>query len=200
MTASRSAASLDDDLLNCPVGGSRSAAPTAGWWWWCRTRRPCGRAADLLDLDQISGLAVQDVAQRGEGIHAQPLRRLGDQPETCSRDRSMPRSASSGTSLRCGIGPLGHPQPQVPVDAHLADHRASSSCHRSPCRACSARVSSRLRNSSRPLTAQSDIRTVRMPGSGARVEWSVRPAGLPAPVVSAAEGQDRESRRPVPLP
>ena len=46
-----------------------------------RPRRPCGPAGLRGHLDQVTRGAVQDVAQRGEGVHGQPLRRLGDQPE-----------------------------------------------------------------------------------------------------------------------
>src|SRR5262249_33042076 len=57
-----------------------------------RAGAPPGRAVGLvggladhgvddLDLDQVVRRALQDVAQRGERVHGQALRRLGDQPE-----------------------------------------------------------------------------------------------------------------------
>ena len=62
-----------------------------------------GGLADLgvdgLDLDQVVGRAVQDVAQRGQGVHRQPLGWLGDQPE-----HLLPRQRDA---------PFGQQRPQI---------------------------------------------------------------------------------------
>ena len=51
------------------------------------------------DFDDVTGPAAQDVAQRGQGGQAQPLRAMPvTSPYTCSRDSVIRRSASSGPS------------------------------------------------------------------------------------------------------
>ena len=108
-----------------PGGGSCCAAPAG--------RRPAGfagRLADLpaddLDLDQVVGLAVQDVAQRRQRVRRQALRNLGHQPEDL-----LPRQVNAALGQQRhqirGLEQalLGHPQPQMPPDTHLLRHGCS---------------------------------------------------------------------------
>jgi hypothetical protein len=58
--------------------------------------RVSGSRCGVPPVPEVVRGAGQDVAERGEGVHRQALRWLSDQPEHCSRDRWMPRSASGG--------------------------------------------------------------------------------------------------------
>ena len=97
------------------------------------------------DFDEIFDADVEDVAQCGQGVQAQTLRRRGDQAEDLFAGKvnaalGEQRNQVSGGEHVAG----GHELAQVPLVAHLLDHWPS---HSSGCRP-RARRSSRLRYSS----------------------------------------------------
>jgi len=82
---------------------------------------------DDLDLDEVVGLAAEDVAQSREGVHGHPLRRLRDQAE----DLLAGEGDAPFGEQRYQVGglehlPVGHELAQVPAVAHLLDHFGSS--------------------------------------------------------------------------
>src|SRR5262249_53322716 len=116
-------------------------------------------------LDEVVGLAAEDVAQRGEGVHAQPLRGLGDQPEDLFAGQFDAAFGKQWHQVGGGVHALfSHPQPQVPLVAHLADHDIASCRYRSaPCWSRSTRVSSRLRYSSETAVYMAVVLPYRCP-------------------------------------
>src|SRR2546430_12097987 len=105
-----------------------------------------GLRVDDLDLDQVVRADLQDVAQRREGVHGQPLRRGGDQPVDLFPGQVHAPFGQERYQIR-GLehSPFGHPQPQMPDEAHGPGHGTSSCKRGCPARAWSI---SRLRNSS----------------------------------------------------
>lgn len=85
------------------------------------------RVVDDLRLDQVVWSALQDVAQRDEGVHAHPLRGLGHQPVhlfTRQRDAALSQQRHQIRGLEHVA--LGHQVPQAPLVAHLLDHAITS--------------------------------------------------------------------------
>jgi hypothetical protein len=77
----------------------------------CRRRGPLG-GHRLGELDQIAGLAVQDVAQRGQRGQVQPLRHPGHQPVDLLPGQLHAALCQRGEQVRGREhAPLGHPGP-----------------------------------------------------------------------------------------
>ena len=108
----------------CPAGQRarplRSSGPGSTRARRGRGRGPGARAvrgpAAVADrFDEVTGLAAQDVAQRGERGQAQPLRDVGDQPVDLLPGQHDAALGQQRPQLRRGVHVLpGHQPPQVP--------------------------------------------------------------------------------------
>ena len=103
---------------------------------------------DDLDLDEVVGLAGEDVAQGGEGVHRQPLRRLSDQPENLLARQGDAALGQKGNQVR------GLKMPWSAISKRRFHRKpifliTAGSSQRSPCGSLTPRCTSRLRYSSR---------------------------------------------------
>jgi len=90
----------------------------------CRRR---GGAGGRDRLNEIAGLAAQDVAQHRQGGQAQPFRHAGDQPVYLLAGQLDAPLGQQRTQLRRGVHVLiGHQPPQMPPVARRRHHVPSS--------------------------------------------------------------------------